>query len=162
MINPDVGAIFWTTIGFGLVLFLLGKFAWKPVLNILKERDNNIESALKAAELAKEEMTKLKADNEKIMAEAKIERDNLLKEARELKDKMISEAKEQAADEANKIVEIARQNFRSEKEAAINEIKDQVATLSVQVAEKILKQQLSQYKDQKELMDSLMKDLKLN
>ena len=147
LVRPDIGLLFWMMITFITVMIVLKKFAWKPILNNLKERDNNIASALKAAELAKQEMAQLKADNEKIMTEAKAERDNLLKEARDLKDK---------------IIETARQNFRSEKDAAINEIKNQVATLSVQVAEKILKQKLSEYSDQKVLMDGLMKDLKLN
>ena len=162
MITTDLGTIFWTTIGFGIVLFILGKFAWKPVLNILKEREHSIDSALKAAETAREEMAQLKADNEKIMAEAKAERDGLLKEARDLKDKIINEAKDKATEEANKIVEIARQNFKSEKDAAINEIKNQVANISVKVAEKILKQKLSEYSEQKELMDDFLKDMKLN
>ena len=162
LVRPDIGLLFWMMITFITVMIVLKKFAWKPILNNLKERDNNIASALKAAELAKQEMAQLKADNEKIMTEAKAERDNLLKEARDLKDKIIGEAKEQASVEANKIIETARQNFRSEKDAAINEIKNQVATLSVQVAEKILKQKLSEYSDQKVLMDGLMKDLKLN
>jgi len=162
MITTDIGTIFWTTIGFGIVLFILGKFAWKPVLNILKERDNSIESALKAAEVAREEMAQLKADNEKVFAEAKLERDNILKEAKEIKDKMIEEAKELATKEANKMIETARKNFKLEKEAAINEIKDQVTNISVKVAEKILKHKLSEYNEQKELMDKFLKDIKLN
>ena len=162
LVTPSIGLLFWMFITFGVVLFVLKKFAWKPILNALKERDQSIESALQSAELAREEMTQLKADNQKIMIEAKKERDELLMEARNLKDKIITEAKEKAAAEANKILETARQNFRSEKEAAINEIKNQVAVLSVEVAEKILKQKLSEYKEQKELIENMMKDLKMN
>lgn len=162
MITPDIGTIFWMTIAFGLVLFILGKFAWKPILNALKERDHSIESALKSAELARVEMAQLKTDNDKIMAEAKVERDNVLNEARNLKDKIIAEAKEKAAEEANRIMETARINFRAEKDAAVNEIKNQVALLSVQVAEKILKQKLTEYKEQKDLIENMMKDIKMS
>jgi F-type H+-transporting ATPase subunit b len=162
MITTDLGTIFWTTIGFGAVLFILGKYAWRPVLNILRERENNIESALKSAELARKAMAQLKAENEKILAEAKLERDEILKEARDVKVKLINEAKEQAAEEAQKMIETARLSFKAEKEIAMNEIKNQVAALAIKVAEKILNEKLSDYKDQKELMDNLMKDLKLN
>jgi F-type H+-transporting ATPase subunit b len=162
LITPDVGTVFWMFIAFLIVLFILGKFAWKPILNALKQRENSIEMALKSAEMAKKEMEKVKADNEKIMEEAKSERDNLLKEARELKEQIINEAKEQAADEANKMIETARANFRNERSAAMNEMKNQVARLSINVAEKILRQKLSEYKNQQELMEGFMKDIKFN
>ncbi len=162
LVTPSVGLFFWMFLTFGIVMFVLKKFAWKPILNILKERDDSIEAAIKSADIARQEMAQLKADNEKIMAEAKVERDNLLKEAKDLKDKIIGEARDKAAEEAAKMMETARENLKAEKDAALNEIKGQIATLSVQVAEKILKQKLGDQKEQKELMNDYLKDLKLN
>jgi F-type H+-transporting ATPase subunit b len=162
LITPDVGTMFWMLLVFLTVMFVLTKFAWKPTLKAIQNRSKTIEDALKSAERAKEEMEKLQANNEKILAEARVERDLLLKDARSMKDKIINDAKEIAVTEAKGILESAKISINNEKAAAIAEIKNQVATLSVQIAEKILKQKLEEDQKQKDLINSLMKDMKLN
>ncbi len=162
LITPGIGVIFWTVIIFSILLILLRSFAWKPILNAVKIREDSIRSALKSAEKAKEEMHKLQADNEKIMAEARTERDKLMKEAREVKDSIIAEAKGKAEEEAKKLIESARQSIRNEKAMAISEIKDQVAGLSLQIAEKILREKLSNDTERKALIDRLLDDIKMN
>lgn len=162
LITPDVGTMVWMLLVFLTVMFVLTKYAWKPTLKAIQNRSKTIEDALKSAEKAKEEMEKLQANNEKILAEARVERDLLLKDARSMKDKIISDAKGIAVVEAKGILEAAKIAINNEKAAAINEIKNQVATLSVQIAEKILKQKLQDDHNQKDLIDKLMKDMKLN
>ena len=162
LITPDYGLLFWMLLAFSVVLIILKKFAWKPILNALKEREKSIEGALKSAEKAKAEMAKLQADNEKILAEARLERDKLIKEARQMKDKIVEDAKGLAQVEAQKMIEAARLAINSEKKAAIKEIKDQVAVLSIQVAEKLIKDKLAGSADQSEYIDTLLKDIKLN
>ena len=127
MITFDPGLIIWTTIIFTLLLIVLKKFAWKPILTAVDERNKSIEDALKSAEKAKEEMQALNADNERILAEARIERDVLLKQAREMKDKIVSEAKDQANTEADKILLSSKEQINNEKLKAITELKNQVA-----------------------------------
>jgi len=129
---------------------------------MIKEREESIESALAAAEKAKEEMKALQSNNERILAEARAERDTLLKEAREIKDKMILEAKTTATKEGERMLAIARENIQNEKMAAITELKNQVATLSIEIAEKILKSELSSDEKQKSLVNTLLKDVNLN
>lgn len=162
LVTPGIGLLFWMLLSFAVVLFILKKFAWKPILKALKEREDSIKDALESAEKAKEEMAKLQVDNEKIINEAKSERDNLINEAREVKEKIINEAKTQATTEANKLIKQARINIQNEKAAAINEIKDQVAILSVEIAEKLLKQELAKDKKQEELINSLLKEIEVN
>jgi F-type H+-transporting ATPase subunit b len=162
LVKPAIGLLFWMVVSFGIVLFILKKFAWKPILNMIKERETSIESALNAAEKAKLEMTSLKSSNEKLLAEARIERDNILKEAREIKDSIVNEAKTKAKQEADKIVTAARENIQNEKMAAITELKNQVATLSIDIAEKILKTELSSDEKQKSLVKNLLEGIKLN
>ena len=162
LLTPDYGLLFWMVLSFSIVLFILKKFAWKPILSALKEREKSIEGALKSAEKAKAEMAKMQADNEKILAEARLERDKLIKEAREMKDRIVEEAKTLAQVEGQKMIEAARQSISSEKKAAIKEIKDQVAVLSIQVAEKLIKDKLSDNANQSDYIDKLLKDIKLN
>ena len=162
LLTPDYGLLFWMVLSFSIVLFILKKFAWKPILGALKEREKSIEGALKSAEKAKAEMAKMQADNEKILAEARLERDKLIKEAREMKDRIVEEAKTLAQVEGQKMIEAARQSISSEKKAAIKEIKDQVAVLSIQVAEKLIKDKLSDNANQSDYIDKLLKDIKLN
>lgn len=162
LVKPAIGLIFWMCLTFGILLFILRKFAWKPILNALNERETSIQNALDTAKKAREEMANLKADNEKIIAEAKTERDLILKEAREIKEKMILEAKDRAGKEAEKIVAIARENIQNEKMAAITELKNQVAHLSIEIAEKILKQELSEKDKQKSIVKNLLEDVKMN
>ena len=162
LVKPSIGLIFWMAVSFSIILFLLKKFAWKPILGMIKEREESIESALAAAEKSKEEMKALQSNNERILAEARAERDTLLKEAREIKDKMILEAKTTATKEGERMLAIARENIQNEKMAAITELKNQVATLSIEIAEKILKSELSSDEKQKSLVNTLLKDVNLN
>jgi F-type H+-transporting ATPase subunit b len=162
LVTPGIGLIFWTTFIFFLLLIILRIFAWKPILNAVKNRESSIKSALDSAEKAKEEMKKLLAKNEEILQKAKVERDLLMKEARDVKEKIINEAKEKAQQEAAKLLELARLNIRNEKAAAITEIKAQVAILSVDIAEKILREKLSQNKEQSALINRLIDDVNIN
>ena len=162
LVMPNPGTIFWMLIIFGIVLFILKKFAWKPILNALKEREESIATALNSAEEAKKEVAGLKADNEKIIAEARREKDAILKEAKELKEKIVAEAKEKAGQEAQKTIDQARQQIETEKTAAINDIKKQVAELSVQIAEKVINKQLAGKGEQEKMVDGLIDDIKLN
>ena len=162
LVIPSIGLIFWTSLVFIILLFLLGKFAWKPILKSVKERETKIETALEASEKAREEMAALKSQNEDLRKEALVERDSLLKEAREIKDKIVAEAKNTAKEEGERIVESAREVIINEKMAAVTEIKNQVAALSIEIAEKIVKEKLSTDEKQKTLVDGLVKEINLN
>ena len=162
LIKPDFGLIFWMSISFICVMIILGKFAWPMILKALKEREESIANALNSARKAKEEMASLKADNEKLIVQARAERDQLLKEARDTRDAIVAEAKNKAQAEANKIMAQTRESINNEKIAAISELKNQVAAMSIEIAEKILRQELSNDEKQKNLMDNLMKDVSLN
>jgi len=162
LITPGIGLIFWMLVTFTTVMFLLKKFAWKPILSTLKEREDSIENALQAAADAKLKMAKLKSDNEQVLAEARNERDALLKEARETQDMIISEAKNKAKDEADKIIAAAQAAIQSEKAAALESMKEQIVTLSIEVSEKILRNELSSESKQSNLVSDLVKDIKLN
>jgi F-type H+-transporting ATPase subunit b len=162
LIEPGIGLIFWTSITFLLLLGILGKYAWKPILNAIKTREENIASALASAESALKDMRELKAANETILVQARGERDNLLKEARETKDSIISEARHKAQAEADRILATAREQIANEKNTAVAELKKQVAVLSIEIAEKILKSELSNDEKQKALVSNLMKDVNLN
>ena len=156
LVTPQIGLLFWTVLIFLILVFLLAKFAWKPILNMVEERTKNIEDALNSAENAKKEMAALKAENEQIMKEASAERDRIVREAREMKDKIIEESKETAKAEADKIMLQTRKLIDDEKRAAMNELKDQVATLSVEIAEKILARELADKKSQAELINDIL------
>lgn len=162
LVTPGIGMIFWSTLFFLVLLFILGKFAWPAILSAIKARNESIRMALDAADRAKEEMAQLQAENEKILAEAKAERDALLREAKAVKDKMIAEAREKAAAEANKLIKNAREAIQTEKAAALSEMKAQMAGLSVDIAEKILRVKLGESKAQKELVDKLIEEADLN
>ena len=162
LITPDVGLVLWMTLTFLTVLFLLSKFAWKPILKMISEREKTIEDALLSAENAKKEMARLTANNESLLREAQAERDAMLKIARETKDQIINEARAKATTEAERLIAIARESINNEKMAAVTELKNQVAQLSLQVAEKLVKQQLSSDEKQKELANTLINELKLN
>jgi F-type H+-transporting ATPase subunit b len=161
LVSPNVGTIFWMLLFFSIVILILKKLAWKPILHTLKNREKTIEDALQSAERAKDEIIKLKADNEKILVEARQERDKLMKEARTMKDKIIQDAQELAKEEGKKIIEGARLSIENEKKSAINEIKNQIAVLSISIAEKILREKLIDNK-QKDLIDDLLKNVKLS
>jgi F-type H+-transporting ATPase subunit b len=162
MLSVEIGTVAWATIAFIVVLILLKKFAWKPILKSLDERETSIQEALSSAEKARTEMAALQSQNEDLLREARIERDKILKEAREAKEATISESKVKAQEEANKIVAAARENIQHEKMAAISDLKNQVAQLSIEIAEKIIREQLSDSEKQKALVKNLMEDVKLN
>jgi F-type H+-transporting ATPase subunit b len=160
--TPAIGTIFWTTLIFGLFFLILAKFAWKPILNAVKARDEMIKGSLESAERAKEEMLKLQSDNEAILRKAREEREGILKEAREVRDKLISEAKGKATEEAEKLIEKARTGIESEKRKALSEIREQVTTLSVEIASKILGERLKQSGEQEKLIDNYLKEIDFN
>lgn len=154
--------VFWTTTIFIIFFFLMRKFAWKPILGAVKSREESINNALAAAENAKNEIQNLKSDNEKLLAEARAERDTMMKEAREIKEKMISDAKNEAQAQGLKMIEQAKNAIASEKNAAMAEIKMQVSSLSLEIAEKLLKDQLSNKDSQTKLVEKMLDDVKLN
>lgn len=162
LVTPSIGLIVWQTVAFLLLLFLLAKFAWKPVMQGISERERSIESALDAAEKAKQEMARLTGENQQLLKEARAERDLILKEAKTLKDQIVSEAKTQAQVEGAKMIEKAKQEIESQKAAALAEVKGQVAALSIEIAEKVLRNQLEDQNKQNALVNDLLKDVELN
>ncbi len=162
LISPGLGLVFWMIISFSIVVFVLGKFAWKPILKSIKDREQSIENALQAAEKAKEEMKALIFNNEKLKKEAIEERDALLSEARKIKDAIIEEAKVKAKEEYNRIIENAKESIAYEKIAAMTELKNQVAMLSINIAEKVLEKELSEGSKQQDFLNKLLDDVKFN
>ena len=160
LVTPAIGLIFWTTVVFTLLVLLLKKFAWKPILSAVDQRNQSIKESLAEAEKARTEMSELTANNEKILAQAKLDRDIILKEARDMKNEIISQAKEQANIEADKLVNSAKDQILNEKMKALTELKNQVADLSIEMAEKILKSELSNSDKQKELVNQALNENK--
>ena len=158
LVTPAIGLIFWTTVVFTLLVLLLKKFAWKPILSAVDERNKSIKDSLAQAEKARSEMSELTANNEKIIAQAKVDRDIILKEARDMKNEIISEAKDKANKEAEKLVSTAKEQILNEKMKAITELKNHVADLSIEMAEKILSSELSDVAKQKELVTKALKE----
>jgi len=158
----SIGLFFWQTVLFLALLFLLRKYAWKPILNAVNEREEGIKKALDSAENAKREMENLQADNQKLLNEARAERETMLKEARDIKNKMIEEAKDEAKQEANKLISQAQSSIQSEKKAAISDLKSQVANLSIEIAEKVMREELSNKGKQVKLVESMLGEAKLN
>jgi F-type H+-transporting ATPase subunit b len=156
------GLFFMQAIILLILILLMRKFAWKPILDALQSREDGIQEALDSAEQAKKEMQSLNADNERILKEARAERDTLLKEAREIKEKMISEAKDEAQEQADTITANAKAAIEVEKKAAISELKTQVASLSISIAEKVVKNELDSKKDQLALVEKILGDVTLN
>jgi F-type H+-transporting ATPase subunit b len=161
LVEPAFGLVFWMTLSFLTVLFILAKFAWKPILNSLHEREKTIEDALSEARTAREEIANMKASNEDLMRQARAEREELLKEARDVRDREIATAKDKAKSEADALLGRAREDIRNEKNAAITEMKNQVAELSILVAERILKEKLGDPAAQKALVDKVMTEADL-
>lgn len=162
LVTPGIGLIFWTTLVFLILFFLLAKFAWKPILSAVNEREQKIEDALLLAEKTKLEMQKIQSDNQALLREARDERDKILKEAKDAKDAIIGEAKGAAQKEGQKLIESARMTIQNEKMAAITELKNQVAGLSLEIAEKIIKSELSSPDKQKAYVDQLLKEVNVN
>jgi len=162
LVTPAIGLMFWTCIIFTLLIVLLRKFAWKPILTAVDDRNEQINSALKAADKARLEIENLNNDNERILLEAKSERDQLLKEARNIKDNIINEAKEKASNEAENILNAAKSQIENEKMKAITELKNSVAVLSIDIAEKVLKNELKEKSNQEDFINSILKNSELN
>ncbi len=162
MITPGLGLVFWMTLTFAVLMFLLAKFAWKPILSALNERETSIIDALNQAKLAREEVQNLKAENERIIHEARIEKDNILREAREIRDRIVNEAKEMAKVEGEKMIEAARHTIAMERAAAIDEMKLQISNLSLDIAEVILKQRLEDKEAQNKLITNLLDNKNFN
>lgn len=162
LLIPKLGLFFWAFVIFILLVILLRRMAWKPILSALKAREEGIQASLDEAKNAREEMATLKAENEDLLRQARVERDGMLKEAREMASKIQTEAKSTAQEEANRLIEKAREEIRAEKMQALTEVKNQVARLSIQVAEKVLRQEMKDPKAQSEVVDKLVSELHLN
>jgi F-type H+-transporting ATPase subunit b len=158
----SLGLFVWQTVIFVGLVLLLKKFAWKPILNAVNEREEGIKGALEAADQARAELENLNADNEKLLKEARAEREVMIKEARQFKDKMIADAKADAQAEADKLIAQAQETIQSEKKAAVADIKKQVAELSIAIAEKVIKEELSNASKQDKLVSDLVKDIEIN
>jgi F-type H+-transporting ATPase subunit b len=162
LLLPGIGLIFWTLIAFLIVFFILRKFAWKPILSSLNQRQKTIADSLETAERVKREMSHLKSENEALLVKAREERGVMLKEAREIKDRIINEAKEQAKVEANRIILEAQQQINAQKMAAITEVKNQVGKMVVEVAEKVLRKELSTSATQEAHIKDLVNEVNLS
>jgi len=162
LLTPGTGLIIWQAFVFLLLFFLLSKLAWKPILSSLKEREQSIQQALDSAENAKKEMASLMADNEKLLKQAREERDKILRDARDAANRLHDQAQADAKKNADRLIEDAKSIIQTEKNAALRDVKEQVAIFSIEIAEKLIKKNLSDDKSQKELANTFIKDLKLN
>ena len=159
LVTPDIGLVFWTTLAFALLLFLLAKFAWKPIMGAITERERTIEDALLKAEAAKEEMARMTSENEQLLKDTRAERDLILREARHMKDQIVHEAKEAAQAEGERMIEKARIEINSEKAIAMASVKAQVAELSIEIAEKVLRKEFENKTEQDELVADLLREV---
>lgn len=162
LLIPEIGLVVWHSIAFLLLLFILAKFAWKPVLQSIKEREESIDNALASAEKAKQEMARLTSENEELLKAARVERDEILKEAKELKDQIVSDAKVTAQAEGAKMIEQAKKEIDDQKKRAMAEVKNQVSELSLEIAKKVLQQEFADQAKQEALVGDLLKDVRLN
>lgn len=162
IVTPELGLIFWQVVIFLIVVLLLRAYAWKPILSSLKERESSIEGALRMADQAKLEMQQLQAGNEKLLAEARMERDRILKEATTMSNQFIEQAKTKATEEGARMIEQAREAIQNEKNSALAEVKNTAAQLSIDIAERILRRELTDQPAQQQLVDSYLKEVKLN
>ena len=162
LVSPNPGLILWTAITFLILLFILKKYAWKPILKAVTDRENSIESALLKADAVREEMARLTSENEALLKLARAERDAILAEATKVKNQIISEAKEAAQKEGSRQIELARIEINNQKAIAMADVKNQVASLSLEIAEKILRKQFEDKKKQDELVKELLKEVKLS
>lgn len=162
LLLPEFGLFFWTLLAFLIGFFLLKKFAWKPILEALNERERNIADSISTAEKVKNEMAAMKSEHEVLLNQAREERTLLLKEAKETKERIINEAKDAAKEEANKIMQETRQQIEFQKNAAIIDVKNQIGTLVIEVAEKVLRKELSNKEEQNNYIKTLANEIKLN
>jgi F-type H+-transporting ATPase subunit b len=162
LVSPGLGLIFWMTLAFGVVLWILAKFAWKPIMKSIHEREKSIDNALEQAEEARQDMRNLQANSEEMIRQTKIEQDEVVKATARIKEKMIQDAKEKASAEAEVIIEKTRKQLELEKQAAMIDLKNQIGQLSIEIAEKLLNRELKDKSAQKDYLDELIKDIKLN
>ena len=162
LVTPGIGLIFWMLVSFSLVMLILKAFAWTPIMKGIHQREETIEKALEAANEAKKEMLLLKAGNEQLLREAKDERDALMRDARKMKEAILDEARSKASEESARIVENARENIQFEKMAAINDLKHQIAAISIEIAEKLVGKELENIQQQHQLTEKLLKEVKIN
>lgn len=162
LVTPGIGLIFWMLVSFSLVMFILSKYAWGPIMKGIHQREETIEKALEAANEAKKEMLQLKAGNEQLLRDAKDERDALMRDARKVRESILDEARAKAAEESARILENARENIQFEKMAAINELKNQIASISIEIAEKLIGKELENKQQQQQLTEKLLKEVKIN
>lgn len=162
LVKPDLGLVIWMTLTFFIVLFVLAKYAWKPILKAVKTREDNIDNAISQAAKVQAEMAQLKNDNEALLTKAREERATMLKEAKDIKDKMITDAKDLAKAEANKIIVDAQAAINHQKMAALTDIKNQVGNLVIEVSEKVLRKELSNKAEQENFIKQLAGEVKLN
>lgn len=162
LVTPSIGLIFWSSIAFFILFFVLTKFAWKPITKTLKEREDSINEALKSAETARLQLESLKTDNQRLLNEARAERDMLLKEANEIKDQILAKAKSDAKNEGDKMITAAKEAIEMEKLNALNQLKTQVANLSVDLAEKILRNKMEDRSQQEVFVNESLKNITLN
>ncbi len=162
LVLPDIGLVFWNTIAFVVLLVVLGKFAWKPMLKAIADRENGIEEALLRADKMKAEIAAMQNENEALLAKAREERAGLLKDAKETADKMVADAKDKAKQEYERIISEAQLSITQQKNAALTEVKNQVGTLVVEVAEKVLRKELSNKADQESYIKQIAEGVKLN
>ena len=162
LLTPSFGLIIWTLLVFLIVGFILKKYAWKPILESLNEREKNISDAILSTEIVKKEMAELKNENEILLAKAREERALMMREAKEIRDKIISEAKEQARAETNKIIAGAQDAINQQKMAAITDLKNQVGNLVIEVSEKVLRRELNNKEDQEKYINQLAANVELN
>jgi F-type H+-transporting ATPase subunit b len=161
LVTPEIGLVFWTTVSFLILFFLLAKFAWKPIMGAIDERERSIEDALLKAEAAKDEMARLTNENDVLLKQARVERDQILQEAKKLKNQIVAEAKESAQREGARMIELARVEINNQKTIAMADVKNQVASLSLEIAEKILRKQFEDSNKQDALVADLLKEVKL-
>jgi F-type H+-transporting ATPase subunit b len=162
LVTPSIGLLFWSALAFFILLFVLGKFAWKPITQALKEREDSIDEALKSAEVARLQLESLKTDNQRLLNEARVERDMLLKEANEIKDQILAKAKSDAKSEGDKMITAAKEAIEMEKVNAMNQLKTQVANLTVDLAEKILHKKMEDRSQQEIFVNDSLKNITLN
>jgi len=162
LVTPGIGLIFWMLLSFSILLFILKKFAWKPILTSIKDREKSIEDALQAAETARSEMSKIQSDNQKILDEARKQSESILKEAHEMGESFKQDARKRADEQALKIVEDARKQIEAEKQSAIEEMKNEIGKLSLEIAEKVIKSNLSSNNEQTKLINNMLNDIDLN
>lgn len=158
----SIGLFFWVAVIFSIIMFVMIKFAWKPIMNAINEREEGIQKSLDEAENARKEMQNLKADNEKLLKEARAERDAMMKEARELKDKILADAKEEAEAQTTSMIASAKETIEQEKQAAVAELKTKVADLSIGIAKSVVKKELASQDDQLKFVEGMLKDVTLN